>query len=72
MRISRNMKIISFAVEEKDKTLLYETAERMELLPSAFMRMLILRALRSEVARLNKESAASDSRLKTHGDRTDQ
>lgn len=72
MKVSRNMRVVSFALEEKDKILLYETAERMGLLPCAFMRMLMLRALRSEVARLNKESAASDSPLETHCNRTDQ
>lgn len=64
--------VVSCSLEEKDKILLYETAKRIDLLPCAFMRVLILRGLRSEIARLNKESGASDRPAEQPGERKDQ
>lgn len=66
------MRPFTFALDEKDRALLYQTASKMDLPPTVFARALLLRGLRSEAARVNNESGASGCQKEQPGDRMHQ
>lgn len=66
------MRPFVFAIEEKDRALIYETASRLDLPPTVFVRALVLRGLRKEIAKLDRESGTPDRPAERSGERTDQ